>query len=200
MAARNPAASCSPEEFARLLERIQNGDRNAQDELFPVVYDELRKLAAAKLRSPEFFRLDNRPTSIVHEAYLRLGGNQVRAANRGQFFGLMAQVMHNLMVDRVRGNAALKRSGQWQRVEMPDVAAQRQSDGPDFEIFSRVMAEMQQDHPDLYQLVEMHYFGEVKVKDIAAATGKAERTVKLHLQAARALFREKLEAAGIAPQ
>ena len=200
MDARPIAPSCTPEEFSRLLERMRDGDRRAESQLFPVVYDELRKLAAAKLRSPEFFRLQGRPTSIVHDAYLRLGANQIRAQDRVQFFGLMARVMHNLLVDRVRGNAALKRSGQWARVEMPDVAAPAPATAFDIEALSKALEEFREEHAELFQLLEMHYFGEAPIKEIAAATGKAERTVKLHLKAARALFREKLERTGLIPQ
>jgi DNA-directed RNA polymerase specialized sigma24 family protein len=132
MDAHPVAPSCTPEEFSRLLDRLREGDRRAESELFPVVHDELRKLGAAKMRAPEFFRVQGRPTSIVHEAYLRLGADRIRAQDRAQFFGLMARVMHNLLVDRVRENAALKRSGQWARVEMPDVPAT--APGPAFEL------------------------------------------------------------------
>src|SRR5882672_4018720 len=99
-----------------LLEAVASGDMRASAELLPLVYDELRKLAAARLaRTPPGNTLQ--PTALVHEAYLKLvGGADPGWKNRGHFFGAAAQAMRNLLVDHARQKLALKQGGDRDRV------------------------------------------------------------------------------------
>ncbi len=177
-----------PGELTRLLSEMRQGHLHAREALFPLVYDELRRLAAARLRSPDFRRLQSGKTSIVHEAYLRLGGQDLPIENRKQFFGYMAQVMRNLLVDKARANKV-----QLGAVELREMAAPRSPETDPSDGLEQALAEMRTQHADLADLIEMHYLGGIGIRDLAAALGKAERTVKLHLHVAREILREKLK-------
>jgi RNA polymerase sigma factor (TIGR02999 family) len=105
-------------EATRVLERAQRGDPHAAAELLPLVYDELRRLAAAKMARE---RPDQtiQPTALVHEAWLRLVGNEDREWNgRAHFFGAAAEAMRRILVDRAREKKALKRGGDLERVNV----------------------------------------------------------------------------------
>jgi len=115
-APKSEAAACG--DMTRMLERAQKGDPKAAEELLPLVYDELRKLAAAKMARE---RPDQtlQPTALVHEAWLHLGGDQQPAwQNRAHFFGAAAEAMRRVLVDRVRRKQALKRGGNLERVDI----------------------------------------------------------------------------------
>ena len=108
-------------DVTHVLERAQRGDPNATTELLSVVYDELRKLAAAKMARE---RPDHtlQPTALVHEAWLHLGGdNQPAWKNRAHFFGAAAEAMRRILVDRARRKQALKRGGNLERVDIDAV-------------------------------------------------------------------------------
>src|SRR5580698_1926230 len=109
-------------DVTRLLEAANRGDHQAAANLLPLVYDELRKLAAARMaaESPD---QTLQPTALVHEAYLRLIGpaDQVRWENRGHFFAAAAEAMRRILVDAARRKRTEKHGGQRQRVELPDV-------------------------------------------------------------------------------
>src|SRR5262245_49187065 len=121
-------------EVTRILERAQKGDPNAADELLPLVYEELRKLAAAKMARE---RPDQtlQPTALVHEAWLHLGGDKQPAwQNRAHFFGAAAEAMRRILVDRARRKQALKRGGNLERVDLD--ALELPSPMPDDELLA----------------------------------------------------------------
>lgn len=115
----------SEQEVSRLLQAWRGGDLEARDQLLAVVYQELRRRAAAYLRR-ERPGDTLQPTALVHEVYLRLI-KQDRAAwqNRAQFFGVAAQMMRRILVDRARARKMNKRSGQWTRITLDENVAQR---------------------------------------------------------------------------
>src|SRR5262245_16001223 len=104
----------------RILSRIESGDPQAAEQLLPLVYDELRKLALAKL-AQERPGQTLQPTALVHEAYLRLvdAGTAQRFHGRGHFFGAAAEAMHRILVELARRKRSLKQGGQWQRHDVP---------------------------------------------------------------------------------
>ena len=106
-------------EVTRILEAAQQGDAKAASELLPLVYDELRRLAAARMAN-EAAGHTLQPTALVHEAWLRLTGNDanVQFANRAHFFGAAAEAMRRILVDRAREKQALKRGGNLERVDL----------------------------------------------------------------------------------
>jgi RNA polymerase sigma factor (TIGR02999 family) len=105
-------------EITRILEAAQQGDARAASELLPLVYDELRRVAAHKMAN-EALGQTLQPTALVHEAWLRLGGDAQPAwENRAHFFGAAAEAMRRILVDRAREKQALKRGGHLERVDL----------------------------------------------------------------------------------
>src|ERR1041384_2930323 len=112
----------SGRDVTTLLQAWSAGDIGARDQVIAVVYDELRRRAAAQLRGERPGHV-LQPTALVHEAYLRLVDQRhVMWRNRGQFFGLACQMMRRILVDRARAHRMAKRSGQWARVTLDEMA------------------------------------------------------------------------------
>src|SRR5678815_3773994 len=108
-------------QFTRVLDQIQEGNQKAADELLPLVYNELRRLAAHKMAS-EAPGHTLQPTALVHEAWLHLGGDKQPAwQNRAHFFGAAAEAMRRILVDRARAKQALKRGGNLKRVDLDGI-------------------------------------------------------------------------------
>src|SRR5262245_63462369 len=116
MACRSYEATMS--DVTQILSRIESGDAKAAEQLLPLVYDELRRLAAHRL-TQEKPGQTLQPTALVHEAYLRLvGGAEAQQWNgRGHFFAAAAEAMRRILVEKARGKAREKRGGNWQRVD-----------------------------------------------------------------------------------
>jgi RNA polymerase sigma factor (TIGR02999 family) len=108
-------------DLTRILERVQQGDPKAANELLPLVYGELRKLAAHKMAS-EAPGHTLQPTALVHEAWLRLAGSEnQRWENRAHFFGAAAEAMRRILVESARRKQRLKRGGQMERVDLAEI-------------------------------------------------------------------------------
>lgn len=151
----------------RLLEAAQRGDRVAAVELLPFVYGELRKLAAAKLaKERDGHSLD--ATALVHEAYLKLVGDQ-KFEGRGHFFAAAAEAMRRILVDQARARNALKRSGQRVAAEPDQFAAPI----PDDELLALDDALMRfaDSHPEHAAIVKLRYFAGLSADEAAAALG-----------------------------
>jgi len=170
----------------QLLIELSNGDRNAVDLLLPVIYDELRKLAANYLRRE---RPDHtlQPTALVHEAYLRLvDQTRVNWQNRAHFFGVAAQIMRRLLVDHARKHNAEKRGQDFQKLSLDenvDRAVQRSADLIALDDALAALAEFDQDKA---RLVELRYFGGLSIEETADVLGVTPTTVKRHWRLARA--------------
>jgi RNA polymerase sigma factor (TIGR02999 family) len=152
-------------DVTRILHAIDQGDRHAADRLLPLVYDELRMLAAAKLdREVPGQTLDS--TALVHEAYLRLVGDQ-QFANRGHFFAAAAEAMRRILIDRARARRSLKRGGDGRRMSLDDVAA---SD-PDERLLAldEALTQLAGADPLAARVVEMHHFAGMAHEQVAAA-------------------------------
>src|SRR5512134_2813155 len=106
-------------DVTHILGRVQQGDPKAAEELLPLVYEELRKLAAAKMAN-ESAGHTLQPTALVHEAWLRLTGNDVSMpfANRAHFFAAAAEAMRRILIERARRKGAGKRGGNWKRLDL----------------------------------------------------------------------------------
>lgn len=178
-------------EVTRLLAQWQQGDRNALDRLFPLVYDELRGLAVRHLRG-ERAGHTLQPTALVHEAYLRLVPREnVALRDRAQFLAVAAQAIRRVLVDHARGKLRAKRGKRPLRVSMADVAGA--TPPPDLnllaldEALDRLGAE-----DDLNrQVVELRFFGGMTDDEAASALGIGGRTVRRRWTYARAwLYRE----------
>jgi RNA polymerase sigma factor (TIGR02999 family) len=173
-------------EVTQMLSRIQQGDPQAAGELLPLVYDELRRLAAHRLarETPGHIL---QPTALVHEAYLRLVGEQ-RFDGREHFFAAAAEAMRRILVDAARRKQSKKRGGDRRRVEMPDVPA---PDGDERllaldEALTRLAAE----DPVAARVVELRHFGGLSVEEAAAALGMSRAAAYRHWTYARAWLRD----------
>jgi RNA polymerase sigma factor (TIGR02999 family) len=152
-------------EVTRILHAIDQGDRRAADRLLPLVYDELRKLAADKLAQEKPGQtLD--ATALVHEAYLRLVGDQ-QFANRGHFFAAAAEAMRRILIDRARARRSLKRGGNGRRVSLEGVAAP----DPDERLLAldEALTQLAGADPLASRIVAMHHFAGMAHEQVAAA-------------------------------
>jgi RNA polymerase sigma factor (TIGR02999 family) len=152
-------------EVTRILSAIEAGDAHATDRLLPLVYDELRRLAAQKLAQERPGQtLD--ATALVHEAYLRLIGDQP-FANRGHFFAAAAEAMRRILIDRARARRSQKRGGDGRRVALADVAAP----DPDDRLLAldEALSQLAGVDPLAARVVEMHHFAGMAHDQVAAA-------------------------------
>ena len=159
-------------DVTQLLEAAQAGDRRAAAELLPLVYDELRRLAAARMAAEApGHTLDG--TALVHEAYLRLVGDQ-QFDGRGHFFAAAAEAMRRILVDHARRRAAAKRGGELVRVPFPDGLA---TDGPDSDLLGvhEVVDQLAAHDPRSAELVKLHVFAGLSLESAADVLGISPR-------------------------
>src|SRR5688500_7960892 len=178
----------------QLLEAIQHGQPQAAEELLPLVYEELRKLAAARMAA-EAPGNTLSATALVHEAYLRLvdPADDKQWDHRGHFFAAAAEAMRRILVDRARRKAAAKRGGQLARIELdPDLAAAPEVH-EDLVALDAALDRLAGEYPEQAELVKLRYFGGLTLPDAAAAPGVWERTAGRHWAFARAWLRRAVE-------
>ena len=152
-------------EVTRILSAIEQGDPSAAEQLLPLVYDELRKLAAQKLAQEKPGQtLD--ATALVHEAYLHLVGHQ-EFANRPHFFAAAAEAMRRILIDRARARSSLKRGGDRRRAALDAVAAP----DPDERLLAldEALTQLAGADPLAARVVEMHHFAGMGHEQVAAA-------------------------------
>jgi RNA polymerase sigma factor (TIGR02999 family) len=181
-------------DITRMLQRIREGDTAAVDRLLPLVYDELRRLARAKLAGE---RSDHtlQATALVHEAYLRLVGQKdVAWQNRAHFMAMAATAIRRVLVDHARRKGAAKRGGDDLRVTMSVAeAAGAVSEDLDLIDLDAALIELAAENPEHAQVVEMRFFGGVTAAECAEVLGVTERTVERRWRFARAWLYRRLE-------
>lgn len=181
-------------EITRLLLELTEGDRTAVDALLPLIYDELRSLAANYLRRE---RPDHtlQPTALVHEAYLRMvDQTQVNWQNRAHFFGVAAQMMRRILVDHARAHNAGKRGADFQKLSLDeniDKAVERSGELIALDEALHELAEMDEQKA---RIVELRYFGGLSFEETAEVLGVAAVTVKRHWRMARAWLYGRMKA------
>jgi RNA polymerase sigma factor (TIGR02999 family) len=186
----------TPRDVTALLQAWSDGNAEARDLLVPVVYDELRRRAAAFLRR-ERSGHTLQPTALVHEAYLRLV-KQDRAAwqNRAQFFAVASEVMRRVLVDRARARKMAKRSGRWARVSLVEDAARTSPREVDVLDLDMALDELAAFDDRKARVAEMRFFGGLSLEEIGVALDTSVATTMRDWQAARAwLFRRLTRAA-----
>jgi len=179
-----------------LLRRWKEGDGRALEELMPLVYGELRRLAGHYLRIE---RPGNtlQTTALVHEAYLRLVGQKaVDWQNRSHFLGIAAQMMRRILVDHARRRSARKRDAGAYRIELED---RDPGSGPDREpeilALHEALTELERLDERQARIVEMRFFGGLSVEETAEAVGVSTATVKREWRTARAWLRSEIDSA-----
>jgi RNA polymerase sigma factor (TIGR02999 family) len=184
-------------DVTRILADIQRGDRHAAGQLLPLVYDELRKLAAARL-AYEAPGQTLQATALVHEAYLRLVGPDPDAPfdGRGHFFAAAAEAMRRILVDQARRKKAIRHGGGLIRQSLePDLVA-AQEPREDLIALDQALDQLAAADPIKAELVKLRYFAGLSLAEAAAVLGLAERTAGRHWTYARAWLRRAVEGAG----
>jgi RNA polymerase sigma factor (TIGR02999 family) len=177
-------------EVTRIREQIDRGDPAAAEELLPLVYDELRRLAAVKMAN-EAPGQTLQPTALVHEAWLRLSQeSRSNWRNREQFYAMAAEVMRRILVDRARRRRSRKHGGDLERVDLESVELPGPGDdGLVLEVdeaLERLIAE----DPEKAEVVKLRFFVGLENSEVAALLGVSEKTVQRHWAFAKAwLFR-----------
>jgi RNA polymerase sigma factor (TIGR02999 family) len=183
-------------EVTRILSAIDQGDPHAAEQLLPLVYEELRKLAAHKLAHEQPGQT-LQATALVHEAYLRLvDAEQARQWNsRGHFFAAAAEAMRRLLVDAARSKRAERRGGDRRRVEVEVAELAARQDDPKLLALDEALAKLERQHHPQAQLVKLRYFAGLSIREAAAALGISTATGDRYWAYARAwLQREMAEA------
>ncbi len=174
-----------------LLQHLHGGDRNALQDLIPLVYEELKKLARWHLRREA--KLDfSQTTALVHEAFLRLsGGRHPLFENRSHFYGIASRLMRQVLVDMARARFAEKRGAgkELQFAELPERGAR-----PDRSLLAidDALQLLQRMDPLKGQLIEMRYFGGLTAEELSTAVSKPVHIVRRELRLARAWLRKEM--------
>ena len=178
------------QEFTTWLQDWANGDRGAFDRLMPVVYRELRKLAARYMRNERPGHTLT-PTALIHEAYLRLVSQSVpEFRNRSHFFGVAAQVMRQILVGNARAFRAEKH-GAGRKLPLHEIGDRAAAPAPDIVEVDEALRALERLDERKARAVEMQYFGGLSVEEIAEALQVSTRTAARELRAAKAaLLRE----------
>src|SRR4051812_13818673 len=177
-------------DVTRILSAIEAGDPSAAEQLLPLVYDELRRLAAQKLIQ-ENPGQTLQATALVHEAYLRLvDGEKAQHWNsRGHFFAAAAEAMRRILIDQARHRQSQKRGGDRKRVELDAsalLAAQEEGAADDLLALDEALVQLEGEDPLKARLVKLRYFAGLSILDAAAALGISAATAKRHWIYARA--------------
>jgi RNA polymerase sigma factor (TIGR02999 family) len=179
-------------EVTRILSAIEQGDAHAAEQLLPLVYDELRRLAADKM-------MQERPgqtlqaTALVHEAYLRLVDREKaqRWDSRGHFFAAAAEAMRRILVEKARRKGRLKRGRDHKRVDLDDLEITAEGPTDDVVALDEALTRLAQKHPEKAELVKLRYFAGFTVDEAAQTLGISTTTADRYWTYARAwLFRE----------
>jgi RNA polymerase sigma-70 factor (ECF subfamily) len=178
-------------EVTRLLDEIGHGKAEAMEKLLPLVYDELRRLAAVYFRRE---RSDHtlQPTALVHEAYLKLVDQRiVRWESRGHFLGVAATLMRRILMDYARGHDAVKRGGLQQRVLLDDGMALTEQRAVEMIALDNALTQLALIDEEQAKIVELRFFGGLSVEETAEVLKMSTATVKRYWNSAKAwLYRE----------
>jgi len=190
----------SPGDVTRLLQAWADGDQQALDELFPLVYDEVHRVAHFALRG-ETPHQRLQTTELVNEAYVRLAGqNRVQWQNRSHFLGIAAQVMRRVLLDLGRKRKAEKRGAGATPIPLETVAIASPEQPVDIEVLDDALRRLTVLDPRQGQLVELRFFGGLSVEEAAEVMGISPRTVKREWSAARAWLKRELSPSSDAPE
>lgn len=169
-----------------LLEAVSRGEAMASERLLPLVYDELRGLAAARMTA-ESAGHTLQPTALVHEAWLRLAGpGERRWQDRAHFFRVAAMAMRHVLVDHARQKARLKRGGNPVRIDLLDIDLAATAPDERVLLVDQALTRLEQLDPEGARVVTLKFFGNYTVSEIAGILGVGERTVERRWTYARA--------------
>jgi len=179
-------------DVTRILGSIEAGDQNAADRLLPLVYEELRKLAAQKM-AREAAGHTLQPTALVHEAWLRLAqANNQSWENRRHFFGAAAEAMRRILIDRARRKQAARHGGGWHRVDVEQIDTPAQANEDTLLRINEALEALARENAKVAELVKLRFFAGVGVEEAALALGVTDRTARNYWRFARAWLHDEL--------
>lgn len=174
-------------DVTQILKQIESGDPSAAEQLLPLVYDELRRLAAARMaqEAPEHTL---QATALVHEAYLRLVDQeeQPKWNHRGHFFAAAAEAMRRILVESARRRRSLKQGGEFSRKSIDEVQPAVPSRHPDLLALDEALSRLSEQRPEIAQLVTLRYFGGLTMQQAADSLEIPLRTAERNWAYARA--------------
>jgi RNA polymerase sigma factor (TIGR02999 family) len=181
-------------DVTQLLAAAESGDPRAAAELLPLVYDELRRLAAARLAGEKPGQT-LQPTALVHEAYLRLvGGGQPRDwGGRGHFFAAAAEAMRRILVESARRKQADKHGGGRARVDLADVEHPATDDPDRWLLLDDALSRLAEEDPTAARVAQLRLFTGLSVEEAATSLGMSRATAFRHWTYARAWLQAKLQ-------
>lgn len=173
-----------------MLQAVARGERQASSDLLPLVYEELRQLAGARM-ARESAGQTLQPTALVHEAWLRLVGEGNRNwENRAHFFGAAAEAMRRILIENARRKSRLKRGGDQVRVELEELDLATTTPDDKILLIDEALAQLQQEDPEKAKIVVLKFFGGLTNQEVAQTLGVTERTVERQWAFAKAwMFR-----------
>lgn len=181
-------------DVTRILNQIEEGDAAAASELLPLVYAELRRLAGHKMKNEAAWQT-LQPTALVHEAYMRLVGDEdvQQWDSRGHFFAAAAEAMRRILVENARRRQSIKRGGDRARFEIAEDDAMIDSTNVDELLdLDAALTKLNEREPEMAKLVKLRYFAGLTVDEAARALGMSPRTVKRNWAFARAWLGREL--------
>jgi RNA polymerase sigma factor (TIGR02999 family) len=183
----------SSQTVSHLLRRLNDGDGGALDQLLPLVYDELRRMARRYMRQqPAGHTLQT--TALIHEAYLRLVGQEEKHwENRAHFFGVAAHAMRHILVDYARGRQAIKRGGEARAVSLEEAAIVSAERTAELIALDDALTELARLSPRQSRIVELRYFGGLSVAETAEVLAVSSDTVTRDWNQAKAWLHRELD-------
>ena len=183
--------------MTQILNALEHGDARAAAELLPLVYDELRKLAASKMAN-EIPGQTLQPTALVHEAWLRLVGpdGQARFKNRAHFFGAAAEAMRRILIESARRKAAQRHGGDQQRVDIQEIEIASEVKPDELLALNDALDKFAIQDKAKADLVKLRYFVGLTIEEAAAILGISAPTAKRHWAFARAWLYAEIGSAG----
>jgi RNA polymerase sigma factor (TIGR02999 family) len=180
-------------DLTHILDRVQQGDPKAAEELLPLVYDELRKLAMAKM-AREAPGQTLQATALVHEAWLRLaGGGEQHWNSRGHFFGAAAEAMRRILVERARKRDRVRHGGGLEKVDWESVTIATEDSDDTVLAIHEALEKLAKQSPQKAEIVKLRYFTGLEHEEIAQALGVSEPTVRRHWAYARSWLYAELK-------
>jgi RNA polymerase sigma factor (TIGR02999 family) len=184
---------CASQHVTEILNAVGAGDKHAAEELLPLVYDELRRLAASRMAREQPGQT-LQATALVHEAWLRLVGTNATLWNsRGHFFGAAAEAMRRILLERARRKARLRHGGQLERVDLDRVTLATQDSDEVVLAVHEALEKLAAESPQKAEIVTLRYFGGLEHAEIAEVLGISEPTVRRHWAYARSWLYAELK-------
>lgn len=182
-------------EATRILNCVSRGESKAADELFPLVYRELRKLASAKMVSEQAGHT-LQPTALVHEAWMRLVGSEnPQFDGRGHFFAAAAEAMRRILIERARRKQTAKRGAGFERLDLEHADIAIHASDETLLVVNDALDKLAKEDPQVAELVNLRFFAGMTNEEAAGALGISVRTAKRHWTFARAWLYDEIRRA-----